>query len=111
MNSLPKYVVSSTLTDAEWVNSTVLKGEVVDEVAKLKHEYDGDIVVYGSGQLVRALLEHDLVDELRLMVYPCVLGSGERIFAETGRKAIRLLTTRSVGDNLAYLAYEIVRDA
>lgn len=112
LNRLPKYVVSSTLTDAEWVNSTVLKGDVVDEVATLKQTYDGDIVVYGSGQLVHTLLEHDLVDELRLMVYPCILGAGRRIFTETSDKTtIRLLTTRIVGDNLAYLAYEVVRDA
>src|SRR5437588_7393054 len=86
LNSLPKYVVSSTLVDPDWNNSTVLKGEVVNEVSKLKQELDGEIVVYASCQLVRTLMEHDLVDELRLMVYPVVLGGGERLFAETNDK-------------------------
>ena len=86
LNSLPKYVVSPTLVDPDWNNSTVLKGEVVSEVSRLKQELDGEIVVYASRQLVRTLLEHDLVDELRLMVYPVVLGAGERLFGETGDK-------------------------
>ena len=112
MNSLPKYVVSSTLVDPEWSNSTVLKGEVVNEVSKLKQELDGEIVVYASRQLVHTLMEHDLVDELRLMVYPVVLGAGERLFGETSdKKSMRLLDTRTVGDGLAYLTYEVVRDA
>ena len=76
LNSLPKYVVSSTLEDPDWNNSTVLKGDVVNEVSKLKQQLDGDIVVYASYQLVRTLMEHDLVDELRLMVFPVVLGAG-----------------------------------
>src|SRR5947209_12471681 len=82
-NTMPKYVVSSTLDEAEWNNSTVLKGDVVDAVSKLKQDVDGEIVVHGSVQLVQTLLEHDLVDELRLMVYPVVLGSGKRLFGET----------------------------
>ena len=112
LNSLPKYVVSSTLEDPDWNNSTVLKGDVVNEVSKLKQELDGDIVVYASFQLVRTLIEHDLVDELRLMVFPVVLGAGERLFGETSdKKPMRLVDTRTVGDGLAYLTYEPVRDA
>jgi dihydrofolate reductase len=112
LNSLPKYIVSSTLVDPDWSNSTVLKGEVVNEVSKLKQELDGEIVVYASCQLVRTLMEHDLVDELRLMVYPVVLGAGERLFGETSdKKSMRLVDTRTVGDGLAYLTYEVVREA
>jgi len=112
LNSLPKYVVSSTLVHPDWHNSTVLKGEVVNQVSKLKQELDGEIVVYASCQLVRTLMEHDLVDELRLMVYPVVLGDGERLFGETSdKKSLRLLETRTVGGGLAYLTYELVREA
>jgi len=112
LNSLPKYVVSSTIEDPDWNNSTVLKGGVVNEVTKLKQELDGEIVVPASGQLVHALIENDLVDELRLMVYPFVLGAGERLFGETSDKVpLRLVATRTVGDGLAFLTYEIVRDA
>ncbi len=112
LNGLPKYVVSSTLVNPEWSNSTVLKGEVVNEVSKLKQELDGEIVVYASRQLVHTLMEHDLVDELRLMVYPFVLGAGERLFGETSdKKSIRPLYARTVGDSLVYLTYEVVRDA
>ena len=112
LNSLPKYVVSSTLEDPRWTNVTVLKGNVVDEVTRLKQELDGDIVVYASYQLGRTLIEHDLVDELRLFVFPVVLGAGERLFGETsGKKPIRLIDSRTVGDGLAFLTYEIVRDA
>jgi len=112
LNGLPKYVVSSTLVDPEWSNSTVLKGEVVNEVLKLKQELDGEIVVYASRQLVHTLMEHDLVDELRLMVYPVVLGAGERLFGETSdKKSIRPLNARTVGDSLVYLTYEVVRQA
>jgi dihydrofolate reductase len=112
LNSLPKYVVSSTLVDPAWSNSTVLKGDVVGEVSKLKQELDGEIVVYASRPLVRTLMEHDLVDELRLMVFPVVLGAGERLFGETSdKKSMRLLDTRTVGEGLAYLAYELVREA
>jgi dihydrofolate reductase len=112
LNSLPKYVVSSTLEAPRWTNVTVLKGNVVDEVMRLKQELAGDIVVYASYQLGRTLLEHDLVDELRLFVFPVVLGAGERLFGETsGKKPIRLAGIRTVGDGLAFLTYEIVRDA
>jgi dihydrofolate reductase len=112
MNSLPKYVVSSTLEDPEWNNSTVLRGDAVDEASKLKHELDGEIVVLGSPQLARTLIEHDLVDELRLIVYPVVLGDGARLFGETSdKKFMRLVDTQSVGDGIAILTYEPVRDA
>jgi dihydrofolate reductase len=111
LNGMPKYVVSSTLEDPDWNNSTVLKGDVVKEVSKLRQELDGEIVVAGSIQLARTLMEHDLVDELRLMIYPVVLGAGERLFIETSdQKPVRLVETRTV-DDLALLIYEIVRDA
>ena len=112
LNSLPKYVVSSTLDEARWTNSTVLKGDVVSEVSKLKQEVTGDIVVYASTQLVYTLMEHDLVDEMRLMIYPVVLGTGERLFGETSdKKPMRLVHAQTVGDSLALLTYTLVRDA
>jgi dihydrofolate reductase len=111
LNSLPKYVVSATLEEPRWSNSTVLKGDVADEVSKLKQELAGDIVVYASNQLVHTLMEHDLVDELRLMIHPVVLGVGERLFGETSdKKPLRLVRTQAVGDGLACLTYERVRD-
>jgi dihydrofolate reductase len=111
LNEMPKYVISSTLEDPEWNNTSVLKGEVVDEVSKLKREVDGEIVVPASIKLVRTLLEHDLVDELRLMVFPVVLGAGERLFGETSEvKSMRLRESRTLDDELAYLTYELVRD-
>jgi dihydrofolate reductase len=104
---MPKYVVSSTLDDPEWQNSTVLKGDVVEEVGKLKQEQDGDIVVHGSAKLVQTLIEHDLVDELRLMVYPVVLGSGKRLFGDTSNgKPLRLVDSKVVGDGVAILIYK-----
>jgi dihydrofolate reductase len=110
LNSMPKYVVSSTLEDPEWNNSIVLKGDVVTEVSKLKQELDGEIVVPASYQLGRTLIEHDLVDELRLVVFPVVLGAGERFFGETGAtKPMRVLDTRTIGEGLVYLRYEFVR--
>jgi len=110
LNSMPKYVVSSTLQDPEWSNTTVLNGDVVEEVSKLKQELDGEIIVPGSIQLARTLIEHDLVDELRLMVYPVVLGAGERLFSETtDRKPMRLIETRIV-DDLALLTYAAIRE-
>jgi dihydrofolate reductase len=112
LNSLPKYVVSSTLVDPHWANSTVLEGDVVEAVGKLKRELDGEIIVYASRQLVHTLMEHDLVDEVRLMVFPFVLGSGERLFGQTiEKKSMRLVGTRAVGQTLAHLRYEVVRDA
>jgi dihydrofolate reductase len=106
-NSMPKYVVSSTVQDPEWNNTTVLGGDVANEVAKLKQEVDGDIVVHGSPTLVQALVEDDLVDELRLMVYPVVLGSGKRLFGETSdKKPFRLVDSKVVGDGVAIFTYE-----
>ena len=90
--------MSSTLEDPEWSNSTVLKGDVVEEVTQLKRELDGDILVYASYQLVQTLIEHDLVDELRLFVFPVVLGAGVRLFDQTGdKKPMRLVDSRTVG--------------
>ncbi len=110
LNSLPKYVVSSTLEDPDWNNSTVLKGAAVDEVSKLKHELDGEILVLASFQLVRALIEHDLVDELRLKIFPVVLGAGERLFGETNNtKPMRLLGNQTVDDGVAFLTHQLVR--
>jgi dihydrofolate reductase len=112
LNSLPKYVVSSTLQDPAWNNSTVFEGDAVNEISKLKQQLDGDIVVYASFQLARTLIEHDLVDELRLMIYPVVLGAGERLFGETSdKKPMRLTGNRTVGDGLVFLTYERARDA
>jgi dihydrofolate reductase len=110
LNSLPKYVVSSTLSAPEWNNSTVLSGDVVDEVSELRQRHDGEIVVYASRQLAHTLIEHDLADELRLLVYPIAVGAGERLFGDTtDKKPMRLLDARTVGDGLAYLTYELVR--
>jgi dihydrofolate reductase len=106
-NNMPKYVVSSTLEKADWNNSTVLKGDVVKEVSKLKQRVGGDIVVHGSAQLVQTLLEHDLVDELRLMVYPVILGSGKRLFGETSdKKPLKLAESKTVGDGVAILIFK-----
>jgi dihydrofolate reductase len=106
-NTMPKYVLSSTLEAPEWNNSTVLNGNLAEEVAKLKQDHDGDIVVHGSAQLVQALIDQDLVDELRLMVYPVVLGSGKRLFGETGdKKRLRLVDSKVIGDGVAILIYQ-----
>jgi dihydrofolate reductase len=107
MNGMPKYVVSSTLEEAAWNNTTVLSGELVEEVTKLKQEVDGVILVAGSAQLVQGLIENDLVDELRLMVFPVVLGSGKRLFGESADKVpLQLSDSRTVGDGIAILTYE-----
>jgi dihydrofolate reductase len=112
INSMPKYVVSSTLEHPEWNNSTVLEGDVVTEVSRLKQQLDGEIVIPASYQLGRTLIHHDLVDEVRLVVFPVVLGAGERLFRETsGKKPMRLLDARTIGESLVYLTYELVRDA
>jgi dihydrofolate reductase len=106
-NTMPKYVVSSTLEEPEWNNTTVLKGDVAEEVAKLKQEQEGDIVVHGSPRLVQTLVELDLVDELRLMVFPVVLGTGKRLFGETSdKKPLQLVDSKMVGDGVAILTYE-----
>ena len=105
-NTMPKYVVSSTLRDPEWTNSTVLSGDVADQVTQLKQEQDGNIVVHGSAQLVQSLIESDLVDELRLMVFPVVLGTGKRLFGETtDKKRLRLSSSTVVGDGVAVQVY------
>ena len=104
LRALPKYVVSSTLDDTSWAGSTVLDGDVLDEVAKLKEEVDGEVVVYGSGRLVHALIEHDLFDELRLIVSPFALGEGERLVRH--RKTLRLTACRTIGDSLVGLTYQ-----
>ena len=106
-NNMPKYVVSSTLEEPEWNNSTVLQGDVAEEVSKLRDRVDGDIVVHGSARLVQTLVEHDLVDELRLMVFPVVLGSGKRLFGDMNdKKSLRLADSKMVGDGVAILTYE-----
>jgi dihydrofolate reductase len=105
-NAMPKYVVSSTLQDPQWNNSTVLNGDVVEEAAKLRQNRDGDIVVHGSARLVQTLVEHDLVDEVRLMVFPVVVGAGKHLFGDTsGTKRLRLVEARTVGDGVAILIY------
>ena len=105
-NQMPKYVVSSTLESPEWTNSTVLKGDVAEEVGRIKDRHDGDIVVHGSAQLAQTLLEEDLVDELRLMVFPVVLGAGKRLFGETSdKKPLQLAESKTVGDGVAILTY------
>ncbi|HTE59845.1 MAG TPA: dihydrofolate reductase family protein [Solirubrobacteraceae bacterium] len=112
LNSLPKYVVSSTLENPDWNNSTVLKGDAVNEVSRLKQELNGEINVPASFQLVHTLIEHDLVDELRLKIFPVVLGAGERLFGETSdKKPMHLVDTRTICDGVAILTYETVGDA
>ena len=111
LNSMPKYVVSSTLEEPDWNNSTILNGDVVTEVSKLKQRLDGEIVVPASYQLGRTLIEHDLADELRLVVFPVVLGSGERLFGEvSGIKPMRLVDARIIGESLVFLTYKFARD-
>jgi dihydrofolate reductase len=106
-NSMPKYVVSSTLENPEWNNTTVLKGDAVSEASKLKQELDGDIYVHGSCQLVQTLIENDLVDELHLMVFPVILGTGKRVFGETSdKKSLRLADSKTVGEGVAILVYQ-----
>jgi dihydrofolate reductase len=105
-NAMPKYVVSSTLEDPEWNNTTVLRGDLVADVTKLERQHDGDVVVHGSPQLAQAWIEHDLVDELRLMVYPVVVGAGKRLFAGTSRtKRLQLAATNTVGDGIHIPVY------
>jgi dihydrofolate reductase len=111
MNSMPKYVVSSTLQEASWENSTILRGDLADEVAKLHREIDGVILVAGSAQLVQGLIERDLVDELRLMVFPVLLGEGKRLFGEvTAKKLLNLVDSKTIGDGIALLTYELAAE-
>jgi dihydrofolate reductase len=105
-NGMPKYVVSSTLSEPTWNNTTVLTGDFAAEITKLKDSLDGEIVVHGSAQLAQALIEHDLADELRLMVFPVVLGSGKRLFGASAKKPLRLTSSQTVGDGIAILVYE-----
>jgi len=110
LNSLPKYVVSSTLEAPKWNNSTVVKGDVLDEVSGLRHEFAGDIVIPASFRIVRTLVEHDLVDVMRLKVFPVVLGAGERLFGETsGARPMRLVDVRTLDGDTTFLTYERVR--
>jgi dihydrofolate reductase len=112
LNSLPKYVVSSTLEEPKWTNATVLRGDVVSEVSNLKQQIEGEIVVYGSRPLVHTLMEHDLVDQLRLLVFPVALGAGERLFGETSdKRPLRLIHTKTIGSGLAHLTYERAPEA
>jgi dihydrofolate reductase len=112
LNTMPKFVVSSSLQDAKWSNSTVLKGDVASEVSKLKEDIHGEILVYASYQLARTLLEHDLVDELRLVIFPVVLGAGGRLFGPTSdKRALRLVDLTTLGDGLAFVTCEVVRSA
>ena len=109
LNSMPKYVVSSTVRQARWGNSTVLNGDLVSEVSKLKLQVAGEILVYASYQLGHALLEHDLVDEVRFVVFPVVVGDGQHLFGETGdQKPMRLVDARPIGEGLAFLSYQPV---
>jgi dihydrofolate reductase len=107
-NNMPKYVVSSTLEDPDWTNTTVLDGDLAGEVSKLREDVDGDIVVHGSAQLVQGLVEHGLVDELRLMVFPVVLGAGKRLFGETSdKRRLKLSDSKTVGDGVTIVIYEL----
>jgi dihydrofolate reductase len=111
LNEMPKYVVSASLADPQWSNSTVLDGDLASGVSKLKQEIDGEILVYASYQLVQALIEHDLVDELRLVIFPVVLGAGKRLFGGTsGTKPMRLVRVDTIGNGLAFVVYQPVRD-
>jgi dihydrofolate reductase len=111
LNGMRKYVVSSTLSQPDWHNSTVLRGDLLEEVSKLKRELSGDIVVPASFRIVRTLMEADLVDELRLKVFPIVLGAGERLFGETsGKKAMRLVDARTLDGDTAFLTYKPIQD-
>jgi dihydrofolate reductase len=111
LNSMPKYVMSSTLADPAWANTTVLHGDAVTEVRKLRQQAEGDIVVYGSIQLARTLMEHDLADELRLTVYPVVAGAGEPLFGKTRDiMPMRLVGTRTISGGVVLLTYQPVRD-
>jgi dihydrofolate reductase len=110
LNSLPKYIASATLKDPVWQNSTILSGEVTAEVATLKENVDGEILIYASYQLGQVLTEHDLVDEFRLFVFPVVVGAGKRLFGETGgKKPLRLMDSKTIGHGLVFVTYELVR--
>jgi len=105
-NNMPKYVVSSTLSDPDWTNTRVLDGDPVAAVTKLKQDVDGEIVVHGSPQLARTLLDNGLVDELRLMVFPVILGSGKRLFGDGSKKSLNLVEAKTVGDGIEILVFQ-----
>jgi len=110
LNGLPKYVVSSTTAPPRWSNATLLTGDVLAQIAKLKQGLRGDLLVYASCQLARSLVDHDLVDELRLVVFPVIVGDGTRLFGQTtAEKALRLLSARTLGEGLSFLTYAFVR--
>ena len=110
LNALPKYVVSSTVDRPRWSNATVLRGDAVDQIVQLKRELEGEIVVYASARLARTLIDNDLVDEVRLVVFPVVVGAGERLFGATGEeKPMRLVGSATIGEGLVALTYEAVR--
>jgi dihydrofolate reductase len=112
LNSIPKFVVSSTLKHPKWSNSTIINGDVVSEVSRLKREIHGEILVYASYQLVHTLIEHDLVDEFRLVIFPVLLGAGERLFAATSdKRPLRLVAVTTIGDGLTFVTYEVTRNA
>jgi dihydrofolate reductase len=112
LNGLPKYVVSSTQKRPKWSNATVINVDVVKGVTDLKQKVDGDILIYASYQLVHTLIEHDLVDEFRLVIFPVLLGVGERLFGEASDKTpLRLVSSQTIGDGLPLLTYEVLRDA
>jgi dihydrofolate reductase len=111
-NSMPKYVIGANADPARWNNSTVLEGDPVQAAKRLRDEHSGDIVVHGSAQLAQTLLEHDLVDELHLMVFPVLLGSGKRLFGKTSdKKTLRLVDSKIVGDGIAILTYQQAPEA
>ena len=110
INRMPKYVVSSTLEDPEWDNTTVLEGEVASEVGKLREQVGGNILVHGSAELTYTLMEHDLVDEWRLKIYPIVVGAGKRCFGDPGKAVgLELVDSKTVGDGVAILVYRPAR--
>jgi len=107
MNGFPKFVVSTTLEKVEWNNSTLIKGNIAEEVSKLKQQPGQDILVFGSGELVQTLMQHDLIDEYRFMVYPVMLGSGRRLFGdEIGKKVLKLIETKTFSSGIVVLSYQ-----
>jgi dihydrofolate reductase len=107
MNSFPKFIVSTTLEKVEWNNSKLIKGNIAEEVSKLKQQPGQDILVFGSGELVHTLMQHDLIDEYRFMVYPVVLGSGRRLFRDgVDKKVLKLIETKTLGSGVVVLSYQ-----
>ncbi len=106
MNNLPKHVVSTTLEKLDWNNSRQIKGNIVDEVSKMKQQPGQDILIFGSGGLVRELMQHDLIDEYRLLVYPVVLGRGKRLFGDEINKTLKLAETKPFSSGVVLLRYQ-----